>query len=410
VTPPSSRQHLQAFAITAGFAAVCAITTVLICARAEQKFIDGLADEVTDLKLQGIALQKAAFTQPDLLVLYGSSELGSDPRIPNKAINFFERFPTGFRVFTVGKPGTTALATMQRLAALGRYLKGRKVAFSISPSYFLRETVERGYYAGNFSPLASAELAFSRHVSPELKRDAARRMLEYPETLEGHWMLDFALRRLAGDTLLDELLYGAIWPLGQLGNAVGRAQDHIEAGLRIAASKEEKADRPTTFAGLNWNEILRKTSVKVKGVKPPVPRLLPRRPRGSGDANFLRTLTHSDEWDDFELMLRTLREMDARPLLLSMPLHGNLLEDSGVSQPARRAYGQRLKSLAARYGMPLVYFQQYENDPTFFADNADHPSDRGWVLFDKVLDDFYHDRLKLRPVQALQFPPSPKSL
>jgi D-alanine transfer protein len=175
---------------------------------------------------------------------------------------------------------------------------------------------------------------------------------------------------------------------------VGRAQDHVETGLQIAMHAEHEQAKPAVFAGINWKEIIRKTSVKVKAVKPPVPPRVARRPKGSMDASFLRTVKEADEWDDFELLLRTLKEMEARPLLLSMPLHGNFLESTGVSAAARQSYGDRLKALVARYGMPLVYFQQYENDPSFFADNADHPSDRGWVLFDKVLDDFYHDRLK----------------
>jgi poly-D-alanine transfer protein DltD len=44
----------------------------------------------------------------------------------------------------------------------------------------------------------------------------------------------------------------------------------------------------------------------------------------------------------------------------------------------------------------LVYFSQYENDPTFFADNLDHPGERAWMLFNKVLDDFYHQPQKSR--------------
>jgi D-alanine transfer protein len=407
VTAPSPRHHLQAFGIAAGFATLCALATVLLCAKAEERYIHKFAGELSDLKLQGVALQKAAFTQSDLLVLYGSSELGSDPRVPNKAIDFFETYPTGFRVFEVGKPGTTMLAIMQRLVAIGRYLKGSKVAFSISPTYFLRETVDASYYVGNFSPLAAAELAFSRHISPELKRDAAKRILEYPETLEGNWILETALRRLAGDTKLDRMLYDALWPLGRFENAVGRAQDHIEAGLRIAADTQEEKVGRRSFVQLNWKEIFRKTSVKVKTVKPPVPPRLAKRPKGSSDTSFLKSLKEADEWDDFELVLRTLKEMDARPLLLSMPLHGNFLESAGVSAAARQAYGERLKTRVGSYRMPLVYFKQYENDPTFFADNSDHPSERGWDLFNKVLDEFYHDRLSNNPSTEAPAPPLP---
>ena len=371
---------------------VCAAVAVLLCSRAEDDFIHGLADELSDLKLQGVALQKAAFTQPDLLVLYGSSELAKP--VPNKATEFFEHYPTGFRVFPVGKPGTTSLAVMQKIAAVGRFLKGRKVAFSISPSYFLEAEVNEEYYEGNYSPLQANEVAFSRHLSPELKRDAARRMIVYPETFEGDWALEFGLRRLAGDTALDRFLYAAVWPLGRLGNAVGRAQDHIEAGLRIAADSEDRNPKPSKIPGLNWNEVFRKTSVKVKAVKPPVSSRLKKAPKGSRDVEFLKTLKEADEWVDFELLLRALQEMQAEPLLLSMPLHGTDLETTGVSATARMAYGDQLKAMAAKYKMPLVYFQQYENDATFFADNLDHPGERGWVLFDKVLDDFYQGRLK----------------
>ena len=46
--------------------------------------------------------RRQAFRQPDLLVMYGSSELAKE--MPNNAVQFFEEYPTGFRVFPVGNP------------------------------------------------------------------------------------------------------------------------------------------------------------------------------------------------------------------------------------------------------------------------------------------------------------------
>ena len=373
---------------------MAALVTVLLCVRAENRYIHSFADEFGDLKLQGVALQKTAFTQPDLLVIYGSSELLSS--VHGKASDFFEEYPTGFRAFPVGKQGAASLPIMQKIASLGRYVEGRKVAFTISPGYFLSEKVNVDYYEGNFSPLQAMELAFSTHLSADLKRTAARRMIEYPETLEGNWTLDYGVRRLAGGTFLDSALFAAVWPLGKLANAVGRAQDHIEAGLKIAENIEERNPKPHRIPGLNWKEILRRTSVKVKTQRPPIPPLLTKRPKGTRDADFLRILKEADEWEDFELLLRTLKEMHAEALLLSMPLHGPELEVTGVSAEARKAYGEELSRLAEKYGVQLLYFSQYENDPTFFADNSDHPSERGWMLFNKVLDDFYHQPQKSR--------------
>ena len=392
---PAPRFHLQAFGIAAGIALICAAVTVVVCMRAEERHIHDLVDEVGDLKLQGVALQKTAFRQPDLLVLYGSSELVSP--VEGKASDFFAQYPTGFRAFPVGKPGTTSLAIMQKIASLGDAVAERRVAFSLSPSFFLSETVNEDYYEGNFSGLQAMELAFSTHLTPDLLSDAARRMIRYPDTIEDHWALDFALHRLAGGSVIDRALYAAIWPLGKMMNAVGRAQDHIEAGLHIADSMEAKSERPRRPGGLNWHEVLRKTNVKVKSSRPPISPRLPKRAKGSRDADFLRLLKSADEWEDFELLLRTLREMNANALLVSMPLHGPDLETTGVSSEARKGYGLELNRLAAKYGVQLVYFSQYEEDPTFFADNLDHPGERGWMLFNKVLDDFYQQPKKATP-------------
>ncbi len=380
----ANRTHLQAVSLAALIAGAVVSMLLVICERAEHRYIYAFAPELSDVKLQGVALQKAAFQQPDLLVLYGSSELVKE--VPNRATDFFSQFPTGFRVFPVGKAGTISLANLLKLAAVGDAMRGKKVAISISPSFFFSDNVNEDFYEGNFSALQAQELAFSNALSQQLKHDAAVRMRQYSATTDGNWLLDFALDRLAGNTDLDRALYGAIWPLGQFSNVVGRAQDHIEAGLRIinTVGPDAKPEKP---GGVNWKEVLRRASQQKALAKDAK---LATRPKGSRDASFIAALTSADEWDDFSLVLRTLRELGAQPMLLSMPLHGTDLEITGVSAKARNKYGEKLTELASRYNMELVYFQQFEEDPTFFADHLDHPGSKGWVLYDKALDDFFH--------------------
>jgi len=81
----------------------------------------------------------------------------------------------------VGKPGASSLAIMQKIViARAGTSKGAKVAFSISPSYFFTEKVNQDYYEGNFRHCRRR--SFVQHdLGAELKRDAARRMIEYPE-------------------------------------------------------------------------------------------------------------------------------------------------------------------------------------------------------------------------------------
>lgn len=395
---PARRSHL-----TASLAAILIVGAALAlglvwCQGIEHRYVHELAGDFSDAKLQGLALQRAAISEDDLLLLYGSSELVKE--MPNKASEFFREYPTGFRVFAVGKPGTTALAVMQKLAAIGPELRGRKVAISLSPSSYFAEEVDPGYYAGNFSDLHATEVAFSTALSPGLRRDAARRMLEYPKTLDDNWLLQFVLARVAGDTPLDRALYVAILPLGKLQALIARAQDHFAAAGHIVDSRlREDAVLQPGRKKLNWDDIFKRAEVIAKTMrstakKSPAPALV-KRPRGSRDKVFLQTLERADEWSDFELALRALQELGARPLILSMPVHGPELEAMGVSAGARHAYLARLRDLTARYRVPLVYYGQGEEDPNFFYDSLDHLGAKGWIYYNQTLDDFFHDRLTL---------------
>ena len=100
------------------------------------RHIHALAPLSFSLKNQGVALQQSAFARPDLLPLYGSSELIKP--IPDKAARFFRRYPTNFEVFPVGKAGTTSLIILQKLAGVGSdaaRTEDRDLAFAELVSY-----------------------------------------------------------------------------------------------------------------------------------------------------------------------------------------------------------------------------------------------------------------------------------
>jgi D-alanine transfer protein len=389
---PPSRPHLAAALWALLLATVPLAAGLWWAQRLERRHVHDLITDFSDPKLHGVALQKQAFAQDDLLVLYGSSELIQE--VPNTAGEFFEEYPTGFRVFPVGKAGTTALAVLQKLAAVGEDLRGKKVAISLSPSSYFAEEVDPGYYAGNFSALQATELALSPSLSRALRRDAARRMLEYPKTLADDWLLRTLLQRLARDTPADRALFAALQPLSHLQRGIGRVQDHFATAGHLD-ERHPEPERVKRRQVLNWTQIFKRAEeiaqrMKATARKPPA---LTRRPKGSRDRQFLQTLARADEWTDLELMLRALDELGAQPLILSMPLHARDLETTGVSETARSAYETRLRKVTAEHGAPLVYFRQNENDPDFFSDNLDHLGAKGWAYYNQKLDDFFHGRL-----------------
>ena len=95
----------------------------------QDRLLHSAAPEFCHAKLHGVALIREAFTRPDTLVMFGSSEL--IPDVPMKGVDFFSDLPTGFSVFPVGKAGTTALSVLQKLGGAGEVLTGKKVVLSL---------------------------------------------------------------------------------------------------------------------------------------------------------------------------------------------------------------------------------------------------------------------------------------
>ncbi len=351
---------------------------------------------------QGRALQALAFQQPDLLPLYGSSEVF----LPNKydARTVFQRFPTGFTVFPVANTGTSALIYVQSLAAVGPAVRGRQVVISFTPDPFLRSGVDPQYYAGRFSRLHANELAFSGSLSLALKRDAARRMLDYPATLERDPLLAFALRRLADASLPSRTLYALALPLGRLQVLVLRLQDHWETLAQLDQQADFAPPTRSGPSGVDWPALLQQARSELQ--RPAnrrryeydksgwifSGRLGIREENRERDAAFVQGLRQSREWTDLDLLLRVVAELGARPLLVSEPLYAREYDLRGISPQARHVYYVQLRAAARRYGVALRDFEDHERDPYFLKDRQSHPTQAGWVLLDETLDAFYHGR------------------
>ena len=374
-TARSGAPHLMSALIA------CAIVIAILCSgrmlaiHLERKTVHWIAPKDFFIKNQGLAFERAAARRPDILLLYGSSEL-IDP-IPNRASDFFSSAPTGFQVCPVGKAGATSLIILQKLGALGSELRGRKVAISLSASSFLTPAVKPHYYAGNFSSIAASNLLFGNAIDFNLKSEIAKRMLQFPDTMAEDSLVELAARCFASDRPMDRLTLMGIWPLGKLQNAMFDLQDHFEALVYILANGWEIPEwlRPVHSHTLRarWSK-----SQKIKSFDA-VER--------ARDEAFRSRVADASEWTDLELLFRTLAELKADPLILSMPI--DAYAAIGVSRSARELYYDRMRELAQRYHFPLVEFEQRDADPDFLIAHREHPTPKGWMIYNRALDDFF---------------------
>ncbi len=372
--------HLAAAAAAILAAVAGAFAYTVYASHTENKYIHAVAALDHAPISRGIAAERAAIRQPDLLLIYGASELVL-LETKYEATRFFSTYPTGFMVFNAATKGGSSLTVAQRLAALGQDLKGRRIIFAIGPAIMTMapfgDVAER-HYEGNFSELHALELALSLRLSMETKGIAARRMLEFPETLQSNAYLLFTMRLLADPSPWNSALYYLSAPLGQLELAMLRLQDHYATvqyihHLSAAEVTVTRQPRPIDWDGLvaqaeleqvkstdsnpyhvdnsQWNKIKELFEV------PAAP--------GSRDDDFINDVTIAREWDDLRLALRVIHELDASALIMSSPMNVPLWETIGVSEPAQHKYYELLHSVVDPFGVPVLDGSEWGRIPYF---------------------------------------------
>lgn len=385
--------HLFAGLTALGLAGAVLFAAKKAVIHLEHATVLSTAPEVFFLKNQGLAFQRAAARAPNVLPIYGSSEL-LVPLVPEKGNNFFRTAPTGFQLSPVGGGGASPLIMLQKVGALGSDLRGKKLAISLSPNWFLTPKLSWDGYKGNFSLMAASEMAFGTALDFELKREVASRMIECPSTLEKSPLLEFALTRLASGRWLDRAIFCAVWPLGKAETSVMELQDHFAALSYIRRKIKAVPQRQPRI--LDWPDLI----AKVEAANPsdwsttskpsrPDAQITP----GSRDVGFRYGVNVSTSWTDLELLLRTLARVHARPLVLSMPIAGEFYDHAGVSRSAREDYYTKLRALVQQYHFALVEFKSHDEDPAFLLRYQSHLTAKGWMFYNRALDDFFNERV-----------------
>ncbi|MCW5852213.1 MAG: D-alanyl-lipoteichoic acid biosynthesis protein DltD [Anaerolineae bacterium] len=394
--------HLRPALTALALLLVALLAGVRYAEQAEIACVHALAPELAHQKHVGRALPRAAFQQPDLLPFYGSSELKWQTRYDSKSL--FTTYPTGFMVSVVGANGAASLITQQSLAAVGGAMRGKKVVVSLSPSFFFHPMSAPVVYSGNFSRLHAFEVAFSADLSYGLKQAAARRMLDYPATLDRDPLLAFAVQRLAEDSPLSVALYYAALPLGKLQTAIIRLQDHWTT---MTFLRQRSPDDPMKRlpAEMDWDKLYRRAreaTIKEAEGNPfgfnarrwmeEIETVAALDKDSLTDDEFLQTMSVSKEWTDLDLLLQTLQELGAQPLILSMPVPEKYYAHIGVSAGAVQVFYSRLRAAVDRYGFAQEDFAEFGADPYFLLDPQFHLSKAGWVHYSRTIDAFYHDQ------------------
>ncbi len=133
----------------------------------------------------------------------------------------------------------------------------------LSPTWFAKEEVSESAVSANLTPTLLGSWIFAGSLSLPLKSEIARRLLDYPDSLEKQPLLTAAVDCLCNPTPLRRFLLAAMTPAGLAQNAILR---WVEYGAILRemityrrSGKETRARRkvrvtsrqPTTRTGRN---------------------------------------------------------------------------------------------------------------------------------------------------------------
>ena len=436
--------------ILAALLAVAIAVAVACAARvaarhAARRAAHSVAAESGPLKIETLILQRAALDDPHLLPLYGSSELYCCGD-PYRATQVFASEPTGFDAFAVGQAGVSNLLFLQMFGALGSDLRGKKLVLLNSPPWFTEPAQYRqDSYVSNFSSEIAEKFVFDAPISARLREAGARRMLAFPQTLEGNLLLRLAVHALARPSGLHRATYRVLVPLGRLEAWIEESRAAVRTLLFLRHHGGGRAEPPAGSETLDWPTLaahateiaVRRNTSNPFGIPDGNVRrmLMGKRPKDvyetalatyrSGANNhdgqlypvpveWKAAMAHSEEWTDLQLAAAVLGELGARPFLWTMPLDGFFEDYTPFSAPVRRDYYERWEHIVRRTGFPWLDFRDADEDRYFLTGTGGHLGPRGWIFADRALDMFWRGRSadEIRDAMAAlaeQVPPPPNT-
>ena len=406
VLPPTVT-HLR-IAGAAFAAAILLVVTVRIGVQRQlQSRLESFASSSPTMRMNGNLLQRAAFADQGTLPIYGSSEL--DQPADNRPDVFFRHRPTGFDVFSEGHAGTTCLMLMQKIAAAGSAVRGRKTVVFLSPSWFARPGVTEHTVTANLPTAQLSAWVFNSPLSLSLKEKLARRLRHFPDATKGQPLLTSAVRALSERKWKDRWFFAGLWPLGKMQSELSLDFESETLLWNLCKHPQRFHHDPGAGAAtgptpkLPWKELAARAEAKDRarndgtaysvtsldagtGLKREV-RLHPQTP-GSRDGEFTTKLRSAEEWHDLKLMTEVLRDLGVHALFISQPINGKFYDSAGISTQGREFYYKKLANLVHPSGFPLLEYVDHENDKFFFNDSG-HPSAKAWIYYDEALDRFY---------------------
>jgi D-alanine transfer protein len=351
---------------------------------------------MTGKKFGLLALQQKIASRKDVLVLRGSSELGT-AFIPANPVNVFETGSAGFEVDMEGLGYYQSLYHAIALAALGRQNKA-PTAFIVSSQWFAAPAgVDPAAFESRFSEALFTKALLNRELPLALRKEIAGRVISLlSDSGSFRDTKDFAKRFIAyADRKFPDIF---TFPLSL----------PIESEMIFLRDKKETYDYVRTLncapvavtsTGIHWDEELAKnlSDIQTKcttneyGIYDEYYNVHIKKDFASlknypGYRNM--QYRNSVEYSDFNTLLSVCSRLQLDPLFIIAPVNGKWYDYCGADRGERTAYYVRIRS-----NIEAMRFRCFDMSPMDYTQytlcDVMHLGWKGWLAIDKRLVEEY---------------------
>lgn len=368
------------------FVGIVLIPTSWIAKWIPEKRLEEAATSLAPSMFQGTYLQSEMLKNSKYVPLYGSSEFTRwDPFHPS---NYFEVNEASFTPFLVGKGGMTSIVHCLNFATQKELLKNKKMVIVVSPQWFVKHGTDEQHFAPNYSPLQAYQLPYNENIDEQVKRKLMKRLMDYETVQSNETLYD----------LYDAYLNNKEWKFNLLSipskayMSIQEKKDIFSALLKDMSPKRYKSEE---VKEKSWEELRTlaneygaqrsqnsKFYIEDKVYKKKKDYYLSMEGKNVG-----LSYGESLEYEDFQMMLDILKEANAEPLFVIIPVNGYYYDFTGFPVEGRTDYYTRIKKQITENGFTFADFSDHEYDPYFMRDSI-HIGWKGWVYLDEAMAEF----------------------
>ncbi|HLR18546.1 MAG TPA: D-alanyl-lipoteichoic acid biosynthesis protein DltD [Staphylococcus sp.] len=353
------------------FGAFLAIPASWLTGLISTKTLETQRISLSEQVLKGTIIQDKMYQTNSYYPIYGSSELGKgDPFNPALLLN---HEAISKKPFLIGTGGSTDLVNAVEIGSQYNNLKGKKMAFIVSPQWFTNNGLTAENFKARISKAQLNQLFGQKDLSPRLKKRFAKRLLQFkdvenraylekiaqqPENIEGSFVTSFKAKQLKKIEAIK-----SICPL------------MTSELMRVAPIKRNgESWKSVQMKAENYGEA--RTQTNKYGIKDEYWDLIKNHKRKiNRDYEFN---IDSPEFNDLALLVDTLYEAGADVEYINLPSNGKWYDYIGIDKNRRQNVYKKINETIIAHGGKVYDMTDKDYEPYVVSD-AVHIGWKGWV-------------------------------